>query len=122
MWTMYGFFNSMFPIFFTIMFVIVIGTFIVVAVRGISEWSKNNNSPRLKVQAKVIAKRSCTSHHNTGPNGAMHMTTTYFATFQVESGDRIELHVGPREYGMLAKGDTGTLEFQGTRYLSFTRS
>lgn len=122
MWSTFWFFDSLFPIFFTIIFVIVIGTFIVVAVRGISEWGKNNNSPRLKVQAKVVAKRSRTSHHNTGPNGAMHMTTTYYATFQVESGDRMELHVSPREYGMLAEGDIGSLEFQGTRYLSFTRS
>ena len=53
----------------------------------------------------------------------MHTTTstTYYATFQVASGDRMELHVGGREYGMLAEGDFGELTFQGTRYLGFAR-
>jgi hypothetical protein len=45
----------------------------------------------------------------------------YFVTFQVESGDRMELVVNGSEYGMLAEGDFGELIFQGTRYLSFTR-
>ena len=60
-------------------------------------------------------------HHNTG--GAAHVTssTTYYATFQVESGDRMELRLSGAEYGMLAEGDRGRLTFQGTRYLSFER-
>ena len=42
-------------------------------------------------------------------------------TFQVESGDRMEFHVGGAEYGMLAEGDAGKLTFQETRYLGFER-
>ena len=48
-------------------------------------------------------------------------STTYYATFQVESGDRMELRLSGAEYGMLAEGDRGRLTFQGTRYLSFER-
>ena len=48
-------------------------------------------------------------------------STTYYVTFQVERGDRMEFHVSGLEYGMLAEGDTGRLIFQGTRYLSFER-
>ena len=33
----------------------------------------------------------------------------------------MEFHVSGLEYGMLAEGDTGSLTFQGTRYLSFER-
>lgn len=51
-----------------------------------------------------------------------HSSTRYYATFQVESGDRMELAVSGPEYGMLAEGDRGTLTFQGTRYLGFERS
>ena len=53
----------------------------------------------------------------------MHTTssTWYYATFEVESGDRMELALSGSEYGMLAEGDTGKLTFQGTRYLSFER-
>ena len=43
-------------------------------------------------------------------------------TFEVESGDRMELHVDGSEYGMLVEGDYGMLSFQGTRYLGFVRN
>ena len=46
---------------------------------------------------------------------------TAYATFQVESGDRMELSMTGTEYGLLAEGDRGKLTFQGTRYLGFER-
>ena len=115
---------NMFGIMFTLVFVLVIGTFIVTAVRGISQWNKNNNSPRLTVPALVVAKRTnVTRHHHGGANGHHHhhTSTTYYVTFQVESGDRMELHMTGNEYGMLVEGDQGNLSFQGTRYLGFER-
>lgn len=117
---------DMFGIMFTLVFVLVIGTFIVTAVRGISQWNKNNNSPRLTVPALVVAKRTnVTRHHHGGANGHHHhhhhTSTTYYVTFQVESGDRMELRLSGVEYGMLAEGDNGSLTFQGTRYLGFER-
>ena len=115
---------DMFGIMFTLVFILVIGTFIVTAVRGISQWNKNNNSPRLTVPALVVAKRTnVTRHHHGGTNGHHHhhTSTTYYVTFQVESGDRMELHMTGNEYGMLVEGDQGNLSFQGTRYLGFER-
>jgi hypothetical protein len=50
-----------------------------------------------------------------------HTSTTYYVTFQVESGDRMEFHVSGEEYGLLVEGDYGDLSFQGTRYLGFVR-
>ena len=116
---------DMFNVMFYLIFGTVIVLFIVTAVKGIGTWHKNNNSPRLTVEATVVSRRQNTDvhHHNTGNNGAMHTTTstTYYVTFQVASGDRMELHVSGREYGMLAEGDFGNLTFQGTRYLGFER-
>jgi hypothetical protein len=43
-------------IFIPIIFVIVIGSFIFMAVKGISTWSKNNQSPVLTVTAEVVVK------------------------------------------------------------------
>ena len=43
----------------------------------------------------------------------------YYVTFQVESGDKIELCVSSSEYSQLAEGDQGKMTFQGTRYLGF---
>ena len=113
---------DMFGIMFSLVFVLVIGMFIVTAVRGISQWNKNNNSPRLTVPATVVSKRTSVSHHHGGTNGQHHHTSTwYYVTFQVESGDRMELHLSGHEYGMLIEGDRGMLSFQGTRYLGFER-
>ena len=119
----FGFFGIM----FTLVFILVFGMFIVIAVKGISQWNKNNHSPRLTVPATIVAKRTNVSHHhhhNHAGTGMHHSSTstTYYVTFQVESGDRMELHVAGSEYGMLIEGDRGNLSFQGTRYLGFERT
>lgn len=76
----------------------------------------------------LVSRRMDVSHHNhvsAGATGAQgyHTTTStsYYVTFQVESGDRMELQVNGSEYGMLVEGDHGKLSFQGTRYLGFER-
>lgn len=115
--------ETLFPIMFFAVFIIVIGTFIMAFVKGISQWNKNNNSPRLTVDAFVVDKRTNVSHHtsNTGGHHHHHTSTTYYVTFQVESGDRMELQVDGSEFGMLCEGDFGKLTFQGTRYLGYER-
>ena len=114
----FGFFG-LFEFMFVIVFVMVFGIFLFMGVKGISQWNKNNHSPRLTVPATVVTKRS--SHHHGGANGHHHSSTSYYVTFQVESGDRMELHVEGTEYGLLVEGDHGRLTFQGTRYLGFER-
>lgn len=120
----FGFMSGAFPIFFTLVFALVIGAFIFGIVKGVAQWDKNNHSPVLTVEAKLVAKRTNVSHyHNNTGDGAMHSSTstTYYATFQVESGDRMEFHVSGYEYGMMAEGDVGKLTFQGTRFKGFDR-
>ena len=120
-----GFGFGLFQVMFFLVFFLVIGTFIVTFVKGIGTWNKNNNSPRLTVNALVVAKRTDVSHHhhNHGTGAGMHTSTStyYYVTFEVESGDRMELQMNGSEYGMLAEGDRGHLHFQGTRYLGFDR-
>lgn len=121
-----GFYQIMFrivPIFIGMIFIIVI----VGILQGIIQWKKNNNSPVLSVAAVLVAKRTSVSHHthNTGQNNAhshQSSSTAYYATFEVESGDRMEFALISSEYGMLAEGDAGILTFQGTRYITFERS
>lgn len=116
---------GLFQIMFFLVFFLVIGVFVVTAVKGIGEWNKNNHSPRLTVPATVVAKRTNVTrhhhHHGTGHVGHTSTSTTYFATFQFDSGDRMELHITGQEYGLLVEGDFGDLTFQGTRYLGFVR-
>ena len=116
---------DLFGILFTLVFVLVIGMFVSTALKGISQWNKNNHSPRLTVPATIVAKRTNVSRHrHGGANGRHyhHTSTTYYVTFQVESGDRMELNVAGHEYWLLIEGDRGSLTFQGTRYLGFERT
>ena len=119
-----GFGFDMFGVMFFIVFALAVGMFIFAAVKGIGQWNKNNHSPRLTVDAIVVAKRTEISRHHQGEmNGhpQYYNFTTYYVTFQVESGDRMEFTVAGSEYGMLIEGDHGKLTFQGTRYLGFER-
>ena len=119
----YGFGFVLFRIMFALAFVLVIGMFLVFAVKGIAQWNQNNHSPRLTVPAAIVAKRTnVTRHHHGGAVGHHHHTSTsYYVTFQFGGGDRMELLVSGAEYGMLMEGDQGDLSFRGTRYLGFER-
>lgn len=105
------------PIFIGVVAIIIFSFIIFCFVKSISTWNSNNNSPKLKVPAEVVTKRTKTS----GGSGDSSASTWYYATFQVESGDRLELAVNGSQYGMLADGDVGMLSFQGTRFNSFER-
>jgi len=122
-------FDYLFTIMFVLIFAIIAVTFIVILVRGVSEWSHNNHSPKLGVEATCVSKRTSVTHHSdpvagdiSGAHGYTHSSnTTYYATFEVKSGDRMEFRISGPQYGKLREGDTGTLSFQGTRFLSFDR-
>ena len=119
----YGF--DLFQIVFTLIFLVVMGMFVFAAVKGIAEWNKNNNAPRLTVDATVVSKRTNVSHshHHHGSDHMVHTSasTTYYVTFQVASGDRMELRVAGHQFGLMVEGDRGRLTFQGTRFLDFER-
>ena len=51
----FGFFDSVFPVLFTVMFVLILGVIIATLVRSVGQWHKNNKSPRLTVQATVVS-------------------------------------------------------------------
>ena len=122
--------SIIFLLLFGAVFLLVVTVFIVILVKILKQRRVNNNSPRLTVEATVVSRRRDVSHHDspnagdiTGAHGyTSTSSTTYYATFQVESGDRLELAIPGSQYGYLAEGDTGRLTFQGTRFLSFERN
>lgn len=120
----FGGFDMMFGL-FPIMFFLVFGVIIFSAIKSLSVSMKNNQQPIVPVEAKVVTKRYDVSHHrhHTGDNMHHHhsSSTSYFVTFEMTNGERMELKVPPNEFGMMVEGDNGTLEFQGTRFISFTR-
>ena len=78
--------------------------------------AQQRNAPRLRADATVVDKRSEVSG-----GGDSRAVQHYFVTFQFPDGNRIELAVTGPESGMLTRGDTGTVEWQGLRYLGFVR-
>ena len=107
------FISTGFPILFLAMFGLVFGMIVSTLVKNAKNERKNNASPRLSSEATVVTKR-------TQVRGD-HAHTTYFATFQFESGDRLELEIPRDRFGYLVEGDRGKLTFQGTRFLDFQR-
>ena len=122
-----GFSFMLFEGLFFVTFLIVLAVIVIVLVKSLSTWSKNNNSPLLKVNASVVAKRDKATVHRGTMSSEMHMRTgtrthhDYYVTFQVESGDRLELEVPESEYGCIIEGDKGVVSFKGTRFVAFER-
>ena len=110
---MFSFMDAIFPILFLAMFGLVFGMIVSTLIKNAKNDRKNDASPRLASEATVVTKRT----HVRGD----HAHTTYFATFQFESGDRLELEIPRDKFGYLVEGDTGKLHFQGTRFLDFQR-
>lgn len=119
----FGLMSTLFPILFLLFFIVFLVILVSNLVRSAGQWHKNNQSPVLTVEAQVVTKRSDVRYYHSGTGSDMHRHshTDYYATFQVESGDRMELPVPDQDYGLLVEGDQGKLTFQGTRYLGFER-
>ena len=108
-----GFYGA-FPIMFCVVFALVVFIIGGTIVQNLKQRHKDDNSPRVSSEATIVAKRT----HVRGD----HAHTTYYATFQFESGDRLELMIPYNQFGYLVEGDRGKLTFQGTRFLSFERT
>lgn len=109
-----GFMFDVFPVIFFLMFALVFGMILSTVIRSAGQTRKDNNSPRVTAEATVVTRR-------TQVRGD-HAHTTYYATFQFASGDRLELQIPQDKVGYLVEGDRGKLTFQGLRFVSFERS
>jgi len=112
------------PVFVVLGFIFIFSIIIVSSIQKANQWKKNNDSPVLTVDATVVTKRADVSYYQNdiGTDSMQHSSsTTYYVTFEVASGDRMELQTMDTEYGLLVEHDTGKLTFQGTRYLGFER-
>ena len=108
-----GIFNLMFFIVPLFMFVM-----IVLGVYGaVKEYRYNNKQPIVPAEAKVIGKRT-----NVSGGGDNHSaSTSYYITFELINGERLELSVSDNDYAYIVEGDKGILTFQGRRFKSFER-
>jgi hypothetical protein len=121
----FSFIFGLFPFLFLTVFVLILVMIIYTISVNARQNHRNNQSPVLTVNATVVSKRTDVTHYHHAGNvnsmNHMNSTTWYYTTFQVESGDRMELSMSGTDFGMLAEGDQGRLTFQGTRYIRFER-
>ena len=108
--------------FISLVFVLVIIFIIMALVKDVRQWSRNNRLPRLTVNAVVVSKRTKINTHRHMENMRSTVDTSYFVTFQFDSGDRMEFLINEQNFGYLVESDRGMLTFQGTRYLGFERA
>jgi hypothetical protein len=111
-------------ILFVLVPVFIVGVFVVILFalgKGLAEWADNNRRPVESVPARMVAKRTETSGSVSGNTGGM-VSTWYYATFELEDGERREFSVRGTVYGQLAEHDAGILTYQGTRFHGFERS
>lgn len=120
---MFDFMFNGFQVIFFIVFFLILGFILFTMFKGVKQWSYNNSQPVLSVEAKVVSKRDEVSRSAHNHDGHMHHSTrtSYYVTFEVQSGDRMEFLVHGQQFGLLAEGDFGRLTFQGTRYHGFER-
>lgn len=112
-------FSSGFFILLTFVLLLILSMLLFVVIRSVFHWNTKTHSRRLTVTATVVAKRMDVFYRST-ESGKI-SSSSYYTTFQVESGDQIELSMSDEEYALLANGDYGNLRFQGMHYLGFER-
>ena len=112
-----NFMFSAVPFFIFIVFAIVVMVFVTSLVKGIGQYFRNNSFPEEQIPARLISKRT----HTWGGHGNMSAHTSYYATFETENRDRLELTVSSQFSGMHVEGDAGILTHRGTRFIGFER-
>lgn len=110
-------FDAMFTI-VPILMILMIAVFFIVFILN---FVKNKKAPIISVEATVIGKRVDVSGGG-GVNNNVSASTWYYITFQTEHGERLELSLSGRTYGMLQEGDKGTLIYQGQWFKDFKRN
>jgi len=98
-----------------LVFIALIVVIALAATSGFRQAAANRRLPPLSSPARVVDKRSAVA-------GSQYATgTTYFVTFELPDGQRLELAVNGQADGQLVTGDTGTLFWQGTQFNGFQR-
>ncbi|GMK39577.1 membrane protein [Paenibacillus sp. CCS19] len=118
-----GFFDFLdeIPLFFKLfggtLFIIVVGAFGYVIIKGLSGWASNNAAQIMTKRCKVTDKRT----EVWGGSGESSANTSYYITFEFEDHSRIELPIRDNQFGLISVGDQGNLTYQGTRFKAFNR-
>lgn len=95
--------------------------FVFIIIYAVKQKSKNDNAPRLTVEAKVVDKRTVSHRHHNHHNHISHRHYYHYVSFELSDGQRTELCVDRIDFDSLCVADEGELTLQGTRFISFEK-
>lgn len=95
--------------------------FVFILIYIVKQNAKNDNAPRLTVEAKVVDKRTVSHRHHSSGSHFSHRHYYHYITFELQDGQRTELRVTNIDFDSLCVADVGMLTLQGTRFISFER-
>ena len=98
--------------------------FVFIIVYAVKQKEKNDNAPRVTLEARVVDKRTVSHHHHNHHHNHHHMSHRHYyhyVAFELTDGQRTEFSVNQSEFVSLAVADEGRLTMQGTRFISFEK-
>lgn len=110
-------FGGLFDLMFFIVPLFMVGIMALFIYGVVKENRYNNKQPIVPAEANVIGKRT----HVSGGGDNHSASTSYYITFELINGERLELSVSDNDYAYIVEGDKGILTFQGRRFKSFER-
>ncbi len=94
--------------------------FVFIIIYIVKQRSKDDNAPRVTVEAKVVDKRTVSHrHHHT--DHMSHRHYYHYVTFELQDSQRTEFRATRDEFDSLCVADVGMLTLQGTRFISFEK-
>ena len=95
--------------------------FVFIIIFAVKQKSKNDNAPRVTIEAKVVDKRTVSHRHHNHNNHFSHRHYYHYVSFELSDGQRTELCVDRIDFDSLCVADEGMLTLQGTRFISFVK-
>lgn len=105
---------------FPILFIFVFAGIFLTLIKVLKQWNYNNTQPEIRVSAKLITKTTKEIQQKR-KHYIMPSPTSYSLTFEVESGESIELRVDGLTYRKFIENEIGILTYQGNRFIHFER-
>lgn len=112
-------------VFIPAMLVIFVVIMIFAVPTGLARGKKTNNNiygddeygaTKEEKNAKIIARRSA-------PHPLNRAVMINMVVFELANGSRVELAIkDPNTYGIMVEGDSGTLKYQGKKFIEFERN
>ena len=95
--------------------------FVFIIIYMVKQKEKNDNAPRVTIEARVVDKRTVSHRHHNHHNHISHRHYYHYVAFEFADGQRTELRVSQSEFVSLSVADEGMLTLQGTRFISFEK-